>query len=159
DGCLLRLAELYGNSGEGGRLLELLDEADAFFTSPSALHLPGQFYNLVATLARPPALQALSDDLHDPALLRLGSELGQPGKREGHTVSVLFGLHESWEPALVRDAEVALRGAEKQPALAETAFRRQRTHTGELTCACGARTTGELFLGFADGVILHLCPR
>src|SRR5262249_58082287 len=26
-------------------------------------------------------------------------------------------------------------------------------------CACGARTTGELFLGFADGVILHLCPR
>jgi tetratricopeptide (TPR) repeat protein len=155
-GCLHELHELYVQRKDRARLLKLIDEAEGYFAEPGEDHAAGKFASGLAEVADANVFPDLSDDLRDRALVLLARKLGQRGAEGdcGGAVSLLFGGR-PWEPALVRDAEVAVRGlgsaAEKR-----RAGRRQRTHQGEATAACAAWETGDLFLGFADGTFVHV---
>src|SRR5262249_42735588 len=80
--------------------------------------------------------------------------------QHGPAAAELFLASGPWEPALVRDAQVALRAARAQagPSLAGQ-IRRVSTHVGRLTAVCASRLTGQLFLGFEDGAVVRFHPR
>jgi tetratricopeptide (TPR) repeat protein len=158
-GCLLHLAELHANQPSTQPLLQLVAEADDCFTAIGNEQQAADFYNRLALLAGKDHLLAVRDDLLDRALLGLAAKLRQrhPGDHSG-AVSRLFGGSGMWEPALVRDAEVALRGRPRsQPGPRDVA--RILTHRGQVTAACAAANSGDLFLGFEGGVLAHFNPR
>jgi hypothetical protein len=73
-------------------------------------------------------------------------------------VPALFGNAGYWEPSLVRDADMAVRGQPKQaPIRSESP--RMKTHACRVTAACAARESGDVFLGFEDGTLAHYNPR
>ncbi len=158
-GCLHELHELYVRRKDRAKFLKLLEEAEGYFGQPGEDHAAGKFASGLAEVADANVFPDLNDDLRDRALVLLAKKLGQRGAEgdRGGAVSMLFGGR-PWEPVLVRDAEVAVRGlgpaAEKR-----RAGRRQRTHQGEVTAACAAAQTGDLFLGFADGTFVHVRAR
>jgi hypothetical protein len=65
-----------------------------------------------------------------------------------------------WEPALVRDAEAAAKGLQlqKKPRPVDRS-QQQRVHNATVTAACAAGLTGDVFIGFADGEVVHLNPQ
>ena len=65
----------------------------------------------------------------------------------------------AWGPALVRDADVALAGLPRAPQGQGRDVVLVKTHSGVVTAACAAQETGEVFLGFEDGVLAHFNPR
>jgi tetratricopeptide (TPR) repeat protein len=134
--CLLHLAPLLAQRAGPEGLLRLVAEADDFFAAPGHDGQAGQFYNELARLAGRPHLAALRDDLRDRALGGLAGKLRQraaEGGGPGNVVSMLLGQSGLWAPALVRDAEVALRAAKRpgQPPAAHTP-RRGRQGKGRL---------------------------
>jgi tetratricopeptide (TPR) repeat protein len=164
-GCLLRLADLYADRPGPEELLRLVDEADTFFAAVGNHDPAGEFYNRLVALVGKKHLAAQRDDLRDRALLGLVRKLRQ-GAAEGDRsalVSRLFGSTGMWEPALVRDAEVAVRGLPKPPPRPAAGKPREparlKTHRGQVTAACAAPESGDLFLGFAGGAVAHFDPR
>jgi tetratricopeptide (TPR) repeat protein len=159
-GCLHELKELYVHQRERAKLLRLIEEAEEYFAAPGEDHAVGKFASGLAVLADGGAFPELSEELRDRALMMLAKKLGQRGRvgdRGSGVVAMLFG-GQPWEPSLVRDAEVALRGLPRAEG-ARRVTRRQRTHHAEVAAACAARETGDLFLGFADGTFVELRPR
>jgi hypothetical protein len=164
--CLMRLTELVGSypldSLRENRpfLLKLIDEANDYFAQGGAEQQAADFYNLLATLAGQKNLEPARDELLDRALLGLAGKLRQSAgsANRADIVSRLFGSAGPWEPALVRDADVAVRGVPRSSRVRSDA-RRMKTHAGRVTAACAARESGDLFLGFADGWVAHLHPR
>jgi tetratricopeptide (TPR) repeat protein len=159
-GCLLRLADLYAERPTHEPLLKLIDEADDFFTKSGNDPQAGRFYNALARLAGLDHLAGLRDDLHDRALTGLAGVLRRragDGGRSQAAVSMLFGGG-AWDAGLVRDAEVALR---RQPAAAKKRPQPQRLliHRRQVTAACAAGATGEVYLGFTSGAVARFDPR
>jgi tetratricopeptide (TPR) repeat protein len=155
--CLLELLEWYTHQGDLERLRALVGEAEVSFAAPGDDYHAGLFFNRLARLARHEKLAGASGEFTDRALVGLATKLGERGRegdRGAGMVSMLFGSSGEWEPALVRDAEVALR-AQPKVNVSRQALRRLATHRAELTAACMAGQTGDLFLGFADGNFLH----
>lgn len=157
--CLMELVDLHGGQGAVGRLCALLGEAEEHFETPGDDHAAGLFYNRVAQIAERESFAGVRDDLRDRALLGLAGKLrqrGREGDRGAAVLSMLFGATSTWEPALVCDAEAALRGqGGGQP---RQAGRRMRTHRGRVTAASAAWVSGDLFVGFDDGALVHLRP-
>lgn len=159
--CLMELLELYGGQAKRTQLLQIMEEADQYFAPVGEEYRAGQYYNRLATMATTPPFADLREELHDRALLGLALKLRQHGKAGTTTsggVSMLFGTSRVWDAALVRDADVAKRGLKKVDAVREEA-RRIRTHSAEVVSACAAGQTGDLFLGFDDGALVHYSPR
>jgi tetratricopeptide (TPR) repeat protein len=159
-GCLLRLADLHANRPTADRLLKLVEEANDYFSSPGNDQAAADFYNRLVQLSGKDHLALVRDELHDRALLGLAGKLrrGRHGDSAG-LVSRLFGSSGMWEPALVRDADVALRTEVQPKPGTRQDVARVVTHRGLVTAACSAGECGDLFLGFSGGVLAHFNPR
>ncbi len=138
--------------------LKLISEADALFASPGNDQQAAEFYNKLSTLAREENLEPIREELIDRALLGLAAKLRQRAGDRGTAVSQLFGIAGKWEPAVVRDADVALRGLTRPESVRITP-QRMRTHAARVTSACAASESGDVFLGFEDGVLARFDPK
>jgi hypothetical protein len=171
-GCLLRLVELRAERPEVEGLVRLVDEADQFFASPGNDQAAGEFYNRLVELGGKKHLEQRRDDLRDRALLGLTRKLRQGAAEgvRGALVSQLFGISGMWEPAFVRDADMAVRamarpaairppGPPPKPAGKPREAARRSTYRGQVTAVCAAQESGDLFLGFSGGTVAHFDPR
>jgi hypothetical protein len=160
--CLLTLLTVLAERAPG-ELPALVDNADAFYRQYGHEAQAAAFYNDLARLAERPGLAALREELRDRALMGLAEKLRQRASEEerpGGAVSSLFGASGAWSAAQVRDAEVAYRAALRRPAVSSgKRVVRVRTLHGEVTAACAAAQTGQLFLGFASGAVACFQPR
>jgi hypothetical protein len=162
QGCLLHLLELYARRQPAAELLTLVDEADDFFAGDGSDQQAAQFFNTLARQAESDHLTPIRRRLRDRALLGLARRLRQRAMsgQQGPAAAELFLASGPWEPALVRDAQVALRAARAQAGPSRASqVRRVRTHVGRLTAVCAARLTGQVFLGFEDGAVVRFDPR
>jgi tetratricopeptide (TPR) repeat protein len=160
QGCLLHLLGLYARRPGPAELLALVDEADDFFRRDGSDQQAAQFYNELAREAQ--GLAGVRERLHDRALLGLAGRLRQRSALGQHgpaLTAALFQPSGPWEPGLVRDAEVALRGAARDRPAGSGACRRLRAHAGRVTAVCAARLPGQMFLGFEDGTVVRFDPR
>jgi tetratricopeptide (TPR) repeat protein len=162
--CALRLAQHYADEGSGARLLTLVDEAGPYLEHRGNDGPAAGFYNEVAALADRPGLANVRDDLRDRALLALAGRLrGQAGHgaSPGALVSTLLGASSVWAPAVVSDAQHAVRHAAGRPAPAPTAgpaAAAVRARVAQVTAVCQAPHTGDIFLGFASGEVSCFRP-
>jgi tetratricopeptide (TPR) repeat protein len=160
--CLQALVDLHGERGDVAKLYPLIAQADDYFRPAGEDYHAAHFYNHLARLAQEKPFAVVREDLLDRALLGLARKLegrAHEGDRGGGILSLLFNPSGPWEPALIRDAEVALRGLPRSKS-PRRAGRRFRPHSwAEVTAACAARRTGDLFLGFEDGALVHYRPR
>jgi tetratricopeptide (TPR) repeat protein len=164
--CLLRLTRWHAEQDGQRELLALVAQAEEFFVPPGNESGAGQFFNALAQLADRANLSALRDELRDRALRGLADKLRSHARRDvrpGTTVSALFGQSGVWKPALVSDAEFALKSALRKkekisPVPKGDRFVRLRTHTGVVSAVCSAPLSGRVFLGFVDGTIAGFDP-
>ncbi len=165
--CAMRMARLYAQQETPAQLLELLSEAEEFFRPAGSENPAGQFFNLVATLAEQKELATIRDDLRDRALLALAAKVRQHAgleSRPGTIVSTLLGESSHWSPALVSDAQFALKTALKRPALpppprqAESPPNAIPVIDGIVSAACYAPSTGDVFLGAQNGSVACFRP-
>jgi hypothetical protein len=165
--CAVRLAQHYADSETPRALLPLLAEAEAFFARPGNEVAAGNFFNEVARLANRPNLKDLRDELRDRALLGLAGKLRQRSaieRRPGDLVSELLGRERTWAPAIVGDAQFAVRAATKRPqssvdsVVQEVGATRLRAGFGLVTATGFAPGTGEVFVGFRSGEVTRFRP-
>jgi hypothetical protein len=166
--CGLRLAELYAQEESLTQLMMLAAEGDEFFRSPGKENEAGQFYNRLAQLADRKNLAAVRDELRDLALMGIAAKLRQRAaaeERPGHLVGTLLGRSGAWAPALVQDAQIALKRQPKpsgrpatDPNLLIPTIIKTQVGTDTVTAVCSARTSGDVFLGFASGAIVCFRP-
>jgi hypothetical protein len=162
QGCLLHLLDLYARRLGPADLFALVDEADAFFARDGSDAQAAQFYNALGRQVESEHLGPARDRLRDRALGGLAGRLRRCAVAGQHGPAIVSGLlmpSGPWEPALVRDAEVALRGAVQPRICSRAQVRRVKTHNKRLGAVCFARQTGDLFLGFADGKVVRFDPR
>jgi hypothetical protein len=166
--CAVRLAQHYADSDTPQSLLPLVAQAEHYFGPPGNEVAAGTFFNEVARLADRPRLKEVRDELRDRALLGLAGKLRQRAAVEqwpGTLVSDLLGQNPAWAPALVRDAEFALKAATKKPpptelpTNAEALVSYVTIRTGLVTAACFAPVSGEVFVGFRSGGVSYFRPR
>src|SRR5262249_21626032 len=147
-----------------GEFLTLLSEGEAFFAVPGNSTGAGQFFNEVMRLSTNPLLEPRHDELRDRCLIALAGKLREHAgidDRPGTVVSQLLGETRVWEAPLVRDAEVALKAAQKQPNRPE---RSDKSSTllhlcgSAITAARIAPSSGEVFAGFESGDVLGFRP-
>jgi hypothetical protein len=164
----VRLAQHYAGSETPQLLLPLVAESEDYFRQRGNEVAAGTFFNEVARLADRPLLKELRDELRDRALLGLAGKLRQRAAveyRPGTLVSDLLGQHPTWAPALVRDADFAVKAATKRvrsaevPASAEALVSYATVRTGLVTAACFAPLSGDVFVGFRSGGISCFRPR
>lgn len=160
QGCLLRLLDLYSRRSPPADLLRLIDEAGDFFADSGSDVQASAFYNELARRADAEHLTDRRDDLRDRALTALAMRLRKraaSGQVGPSVVPSLLTLAGGWEPALVRDAEVAVRGHRRvQPSRPKA--KRTQFRTGQVTAVCSARASGDVFVGFADGEVIRHDP-
>ncbi|MCA8914714.1 MAG: hypothetical protein KDB90_04815 [Planctomycetes bacterium] len=156
--CAVHMAVIHADREEPGRLVKLTDEADRFFNPPGNEAAAGQYYNMLATLARREALAGQRSELHDRALNGLANKLRQRG---GANHELPFES-KAWSNALVSDAQFALRAeARRRPQKGPRdngVISSVQIATGVVTCACMAERSGQLFIGFRDGRIFGFSP-
>ena len=160
QGCLMHLLDLYSRRTPPAALLKLLGEADDFFGESGSDAQAAAFYNQLCRHAEAEHLASRREALRDRSLTALAVRMrGRGDSRAGAAgvVQMLFAAPGGWEPALVRDAEVALRGMRKERP-ARSAAMRTRTMSGQVTAVCSARLTGDVFIGFASGELVRYDP-
>jgi tetratricopeptide (TPR) repeat protein len=166
--CAGRMAQLFAERDLPDKLLKLLAEADVFLGPPGNENAAGQFYNQLALLAERQNLAPLREELRDRALLGLASKLRQRAEvevRPGNLITTLLGQSSAWIPAVVSDADFAVRAAMKLPRPSESVDKVQRTleriqaGKGLVTAVCHAPETGSVFVGFETGEIVCFRPK
>ena len=166
--CGLELARLYAGSGEIDRFRAVLDEADALFDSPG-YPFDSHFYSEIVGMAAEPALEAIAEEVRDRALQATARSLrrGLESRRAAGTmVSKWLGRSKVWPAALLSDADFAVAAAAKQPRQqSRSSSRREELEVsslqvgrGSVTAACQASVSGEIFLGFEEGLICVVQP-
>jgi tetratricopeptide (TPR) repeat protein len=162
--CAVRLAQHYAEEASAAKLLALTEEADRYLEPPGNDSLAASFFNEVAGLADRPALAAARDDLRDRALLALAGKLRQRVQAEanpGALVSTLLGTSALWAPAVVSDAQHAVRGPARlsaPPAPRPVARTTIRAWVARVTAAVQATGSGDIFLGFESGEVFCFRP-
>jgi tetratricopeptide (TPR) repeat protein len=159
--CAQRLIEIYAFAEPRDPFWLLLDEAEDWLREPGWSQDAGRFFNKTAGLADLPHLQNDRAEIRDRCRLGLASKLHEHAKAEhtgGTIVSDLFGIEKRWSPALVSDADFALRAAMKRRPMREKLVRRlvntQLLHAGTVTAAVQTPGNGDLFVGFQDGSLI-----
>jgi|GEM_PF-2064684 len=159
--CAERLIEIYAFAEPRDAFWELLTEAEDWLREPGWAHDAGRFFNKVAGLAELPHLASNRPEIRDRCRLGLAGKLREHAKTEataGTAVSDLFGHSRRWSPAVVSDADFAVRTAQKnrprpeRPVLA--GMRLVHLWTGTVTAAVQAPDSGELLLGFQEGAVV-----
>jgi hypothetical protein len=164
-GCGLHLLRLYAERQTPEPLFGLLAEAEEFLLPPGNEHAAGQFFNRVGELALAEKRSAVREKLRDRALLALAAKLRQRAateSRPGRLVSQLLGQSSTWDAAVVRDAEFAVRAASRPPpalpAVGEGRATRVDVADSEVTAVSHAPMTGDVFLGCEDGSVYCFRP-
>ena len=159
------MIEIYAFAEPRDSFWELLAETEEWLREPGWSHDAGRFFNKVAGLADLPHLERERGEIRDRCRLGLANKLRQHANTEftGGTIVVdLFGAQRRWSPAVVSDAEFALRATQKQ----RPKFQRQTPrpvilsslYNGTVTAAAQAPDSGELFVGFRDGAVVRFDP-
>lgn len=163
--CACRLVELYALAEDREPFWKLLAEAEDWLSEPGWAADAGRFFNTVAECARLPHWGDDRRELRDRARLGLARKLRQYSKVEsspGTAVAELFGASGHWSPAVVSDADFALRTAMKLRPKDERPERRAvlvtRLRDGVVTAAAQASNRGVVFVGFKDGVFASYDP-
>lgn len=156
--CALHIAVIHADNEDPEALSELTDEADRYFAPPGQEAQAGQYYNMLATLARRESLNARKGELHDRALMGIANKLRQ--RRGGGDLP--FDA-KAWSNALVSDAGYALRSEAKrrtkiQGPVDNDLVSTVRIATGSVSAIAFADGVGELFVGFQDGRIFKFSP-
>jgi len=159
--CAERLIEIYAFAESRDEFWVLLTEAEDWLREPGWAHDAGRFFNKVAALAELPHLAPDRPEIRDRCRLGLAGKLREHAKTEataGTAVSDLFGHSQRWSPAVVWDADVAVRAAQKnrprQEKPAPAGMRLIHLWTGTVTAAVQAPDSGELFVGFQEGAVI-----
>lgn len=165
SGCAERLIEIYAFAEPRDPFWELLGQAEDWLNDPGWSHDAGRFFNKVAGLADLPHLRSERPEIRDRCRLGLANKLRQHAKVEqsaGTIASDLFGVEKRWSPAVVSDADFALRSSMKQrPKFAKPAPRPVgivSLYSGTATAAIQAPGSTDLFVGFRDGTLVHYHP-
>jgi hypothetical protein len=161
-GCAERLIEIYAFAEPRDAFWTLLTEAEDWLKEPGWSHDAGRFFNKVAGLAELPHLHDDRGEIRDRCRLGLANKLREHAKHEsnvGAAVSDLFGAKNRWSPAVMSDADYAMRSTMKQRPKAEQRPARAVTvvslYTGTLTAAVQAVDSGDVFVGFGNGAIVR----
>ncbi len=110
--CAVRLAQWHARAAAVAPLLALAAEADEYLGPRGNDGPAGEFYNELARLADQHFTGPDRDDLRDLALTRIAGKLRQraeAGLATADLVSTLLGQAPHWAPAVVSDAQFALR--------------------------------------------------
>ncbi len=164
--CGLELARLHAGKGAIEPFRRLLDEADAMFETPG-YPFDGYFYNEIVRMADDPALDAIAEEVRDRALQATARSFrrGLENRRTSTTmVSKLLGRSRLWPAELVADADFAVANALDRRHV-ETIVHRAapsghslQIGRGSVTAACQAAVSGEIFLGFENGLVCIFRP-
>ncbi|WP_435016396.1 hypothetical protein TA3x_003962 [Tundrisphaera sp. TA3] len=161
--CALRMARIHADGKAIDPLIDLVDQADAWFTRPGLATEANAFYNGLAGLADSLGLADARDDLRDRALMGLAAQLRRVAGtylRPGFLTSTYVGSWTAWSADVVADATHAIAAAVDRPQTIPTfrpAPRRiSATGYGNVTATCHAPGSGDLFLGFDDGAIVQV---
>jgi tetratricopeptide (TPR) repeat protein len=167
--CAIRLARLHARDGAPDQLLALAAEAEQFFGPAGNDGPAAEFYKELARLAAEPALVGIRADLRDRALLGIAAKMRQ--RVEGMTaapnlVSTMLGQSPAWSPAIVSDAQWAVKSATKRPAVRARASAAVAVATVTIQArnpivraVCWAPDSGDVFLGFESGEVACFQPR
>src|SRR5262249_45996620 len=112
--CACRLIELHALAEDREPFWALLAEAEEWLEEPGWAADARRFFKTVAESARLPHLETDRGELRDRARLGLALKLRQHAKVEstpGTAVADLLGSSGHWPPAVVSDADFALRAA------------------------------------------------
>jgi hypothetical protein len=163
--CAERLVEIYGLAENRDHFWQLLGEAEDWLREPGWSHDAGRFFNKVAECAELPHLKNDRPEIRDRCRLGLAEKLRQHTQVEhtaGTIVSDLFGAKDRWSPAVVSDADFALRASLKQRTRLEKPTPRPTAvislHNGTVTAAVQAPESGDVFVGFRDGTVMRYDP-
>jgi tetratricopeptide (TPR) repeat protein len=163
--CACRLIELHALAEDREPFWTLLAEAEEWLEEPGWVADAGRFFNTVAECAKLPHLEADRGELRDRSRLGLALKLRQHAKTEttpGTAVADLLGASGYWSPAVVSDADFALRTALKvrpiDPRSTDGRVTSIRLLEGEVTATVQAPDSGDLFVGFRDGTVAHYDP-
>jgi tetratricopeptide (TPR) repeat protein len=155
--CALRIAEFQAGAGNPGGVVKLVDEAEAFLSQPGNVEPAGHFFNEIARLARTPGLGDVKDDLHDRALQGIAGKLRQSASAAAGLVPVLLPATSVWSAPQVRDAQAAA-GVKPLVKKADASCTFVRLHAGLVRSVCHAPASGDLFVGFESGELVHYHP-
>ena len=164
--CGLELARLHSGSGAFDAFRQLLDEADAMFETPG-YPFDGYFYNEIVRIADDPALDAIAVLVRDRVLQATARTFTRSleNRRTSSTmVSKLLGRSKLWPAPLVSDAEFAVAAALDRRHLEPVVHRDApsghslQVGRGSVTAACQATSSGEIFLGFENGLVCVFQP-
>jgi tetratricopeptide (TPR) repeat protein len=163
--CAIRLIELYALAEDRGPFWTLLGEAEEWLTEPGWAADAGRFFNTLVECATLPHLADDRGELRDRSRLGLALKLRQHARAEttaGTAVADLFRTPGHWSPAVVSDADFALRSVlrhrPKDVRPPERAVIVERLRAGEVTAAVQAADSGDLFIGFKDGAVVRWDP-
>jgi tetratricopeptide (TPR) repeat protein len=164
--CGLELARLRASSGAIDAFRRLLDEADAMFETPG-YPFDGYFYTEIVRMADDPALDSIALEVRDRALQATARSFlrGLHNRRTSSSmVSKLLGRSKLWPAALVSDADFAVTAALDRGGVESVVHREAPSgHSlqigrGSVTAACQAPVSGEIFLGFENGLVCVFQP-
>lgn len=158
--CAMKLAELYVGA-DMPKFHGLLDEAEEFLLEPAGDSQAGEFFNEIARLSDRPELAQERDDLRDRALMALAAKMRQRARFDpypGPMASMLLGQSANWAPALVSDAQFALRSIRPTARRFSPMPVAVRTKPIEatipvVTAVCQAPGTGDIIIGFESGEV------
>jgi len=154
--CGLFLATRHSTESDVVRFRQVVDDAYECLSDWSDASSV-QFFNQIARLANMSQLAGVADTTRDRCLMALASKMADATSAAGRQGDIYFPADTPWSAPVVRDALFAARRA-----LPSTMPRKPRTlvRLGRSTvrAVCQMPTSGDLFLGFDDGEILHYRP-
>ena len=164
--CGIELARRHAASGALEEFRKLLKEADAIFEAPG-YPFDGYFYNELVRLVDEESHELFAEEVRDHALLSTARSFtrGVDSRRTGSAmVSKLLGRSKLWPSAVVSDADFAVSAAAARwfPD-ASVQHEAPSGHSlqigrGSVTAACQASVSGEVFLGFENGLVCVFQP-
>ena len=164
--CAVEMARLHAARGAIEPIRNLLDQADALFESPLS-SFDGSLYDEMVRMAAEPALEPFAEELRDRALSAMAGSLrlGVENRRSpGAMVSKVFGRSMLWPAPLVSDADFAVDAASEKPRPQPVSRHLDlpveglQIGRGNVTAACQASVSGEIFLGFDSGLVCVFGP-
>jgi hypothetical protein len=163
--CAERLIEIYALAENRHQFWDLLGEAEEWLGEPGYSHDAGRFFNKVAECAELPHLKSERPEIRDRCRLGLATKLRQHARTEhtpGTVVADLLGVEKRWSPAVVSDADFALRAALKRRTRFAKPVPRPTSivalHAGTVTAAVQAPGSGDVFVGYRDGTVMRYEP-
>jgi tetratricopeptide (TPR) repeat protein len=160
--CAIRLAQVFTHAGKHTRLTALARRASAFLEPPGFESPAAEFFNELARLANQVPEEKVRDNLTDVALMGIAGKLRQRAATANlGLVSQMLGSQQTWAPAVISDAEFALKQARTQPVRPGRIESRVRlrARVPTVVAVCQAASSGEIFVAFQSGEVVCYQPR